>query len=69
MNDISLEDYVAVKPKYATFVPHTAGRYAKKRFRKAQCPIIERCAPALLSVLTLTAPTHVPGRLISSPRA
>ena len=45
VNDISLEDYVAVKPKYATFVPHTAGRYAKKRFRKAQCPIVERCAP------------------------
>jgi hypothetical protein len=48
VNDISLEDYVAVKPKYATFVPHTAGRYAKKRFRKAQCPIVERCGPHFL---------------------
>ncbi len=42
VNDISLEDYIAVKAKFATFVPHTAGRYQKKRFRKAQCPIAER---------------------------
>jgi len=43
VNDISLEDYIAVKPKFAVYVPHTAGRYQKKRFRKAQCPIVERC--------------------------
>eukprot|EP00241_Pyramimonas_parkeae_P021989 CAMPEP_0114298250 /NCGR_PEP_ID=MMETSP0059-20121206/12316_1 /TAXON_ID=36894 /ORGANISM="Pyramimonas parkeae, Strain CCMP726" /LENGTH=251 /DNA_ID=CAMNT_0001420595 /DNA_START=78 /DNA_END=834 /DNA_ORIENTATION=- len=48
VNDISLEDYIAVKPKYATFVPHTAGRYANKRFRKAQCPIIERLTNSLM---------------------
>lgn len=42
INDISLEDYIAVKPKFAVYVPHTAGRYQKKRFRKAQCPIVER---------------------------
>lgn len=29
------KDYVAVKEKSATYVPHTAGRYAAKRFRKA----------------------------------
>ena len=44
--DISLEDYIAVKSKNAVFVPHTAGRYQKKRFRKAQCPIVERCVQA-----------------------
>jgi small subunit ribosomal protein S5e len=48
VNDISLEDYIAVKPKYATFVPHTAGRYANKRFRKAQCPIVERLTNSLM---------------------
>ena len=42
VTDISLVDYIAVKAKFATFVPHTAGRYQKKRFRKAQCPIVER---------------------------
>jgi small subunit ribosomal protein S5e len=31
-----------VKAKHAVYVPHTAGRYAQKRFRKAQCPIVER---------------------------
>ena len=42
VTDISLEDYIAVKPKYAVYVPHTAGRYQKRRFRKAACPIVER---------------------------
>ncbi|CAD7704555.1 unnamed protein product [Ostreobium quekettii] len=50
--DISLEDYISVKPssraKYAVFVPHTAGRYQKKRFRKAQCPIVERLTTSLM---------------------
>ena len=48
VNDISLEDYIAVKSKNAVFVPHTAGRYQKKRFRKAQCPIVERCVQVLV---------------------
>jgi len=48
INDISLEDYIAVKPKFATFLPHTGSRYQIKRFRKAQCPIVERLANALM---------------------
>jgi small subunit ribosomal protein S5e len=44
VSDMALEDYIAVKAKSAVYVPHTAGRYQKKRFRKAQCPIVERCA-------------------------
>eukprot|EP00899_Mesostigma_viride_P020767 jgi/Mesvir1/28692/Mv11184-RA.1 len=48
VNDISLEDYIAVKPKYASFVPHTAGRYANKRFKKAQCLIVERLVNSLM---------------------
>lgn len=43
-----MQDYIAVKPKYAVYVPHTAGRFAVKRFRKAQCPIVERCAETLI---------------------
>jgi hypothetical protein len=46
VTDISLEDYIAVKPKFAVYVPHTAGRYQKRRFRKALCPIVERCVRA-----------------------
>ncbi|KAL6751102.1 40S ribosomal protein S5 [Haematococcus lacustris] len=48
VKDISLEDYIAVKPKFAVYVPHTAGRYQKKRFRKAQCPIVERLVLSLM---------------------
>jgi small subunit ribosomal protein S5e len=45
ISDISLEDYISTK-RGAVYQPHTAGRYQKKRFRKAQCPIVERCAAA-----------------------
>eukprot|EP01134_Creolimax_fragrantissima_P001438 CFRG1438T1 len=46
-NDISLVDYLAVKSK-PTYLPHTAGRYAAKRFRKAQCPIVERMVNSMM---------------------
>ncbi|KAI6696613.1 hypothetical protein NL676_016732 [Syzygium grande] len=49
VNDLSLNDYIAVQPaKHATYVPHTAGRYSVKRFRKAQCPIVERLTNSLM---------------------
>jgi len=49
INDISLADYIAVSvDKHANFVPHTAGRYSVKRFRKAQCPIVERLTNSLM---------------------
>ncbi|KAF5177440.1 30S ribosomal protein S7 [Thalictrum thalictroides] len=49
INDMSLQDYIAVgSAKYATCLPHTAGRYSTKRFRKAQCPIVERLTNALM---------------------
>jgi hypothetical protein len=67
INDISLEDYIAVKPKFAVYVPHTAGRYQKKRFRKAQCPIVERWGGGQLPASCLQGagaagrPPDVPG--------
>ncbi|XP_057982845.1 small ribosomal subunit protein uS7-like isoform X1 [Malania oleifera] len=49
VSDLSLVDYIAVVPaKHATYVPHTAGRYSVKRFRKAQCPIVERLTNSLM---------------------
>merc|ERR1712058_152876 len=48
VNDISLNDYIAVKEKYAKYLPHSAGRYQVKRFRKAMCPIVERLACSLM---------------------
>jgi len=44
--DRSLKDYICVKQK--VFIPHTAGRYASKRFRKAVCPIVERLTNSLM---------------------
>lgn len=48
ISDISLQDYIAVKEKFARYLPHSAGRYAAKRFRKAQCPIVERLTCGLM---------------------
>merc|ERR1719276_7888 len=48
VRDISLEDYIACKGDHATFLPHTAGRYQMKRFRKVSCPIVERLACCLM---------------------
>ncbi|KAK1271828.1 40S ribosomal protein S5-1 [Acorus gramineus] len=49
VSDMSLQDYIAVTAgKHATYIPHTAGRYSVKRFRKAQCPIVERLTNSLM---------------------
>jgi len=48
VSDMCLQDYVAVKEKYARYLPHSAGRFAAKRFRKAQCPIVERLVNSLM---------------------
>ncbi len=37
-----------MKGKYSTFLPHTAGRYQQKRFRKAGCPLVERLTVSLM---------------------
>ncbi|EDR23542.1 40S ribosomal protein S5, putative [Entamoeba dispar SAW760] len=44
VSDISLKELLAInsKLKYQVFLPHTAGRYQIKPFRKIQCPIVER---------------------------
>jgi small subunit ribosomal protein S5e len=42
-----LKDYISVKD-HAVFVPYTGGRYAAKRFHKAQCPIVERLVNGLM---------------------
>ncbi len=47
--DISLSDLISYKTaKTNVYVPHTAGRYQVKRFRKTQCPIVERLTNTLM---------------------
>lgn len=48
MSSYTIQDYIAVKEKYARYLPHSSGRYASKRFRKAQCPIVERLTNSLM---------------------
>jgi len=48
VDDISLKDYIPIKGKAAKYLPHTAGRYQVKRFRKALCPIVERLVCSLM---------------------
>jgi small subunit ribosomal protein S5e len=43
VEDSCFLDYIACSlPKSKVYVPHTAGRYQVKKFRKALCPIVER---------------------------
>merc|ERR1711988_1723211 len=48
VSDMSLQDYIPVKEKSAKYLPHSAGRYAAKRFRKMLCPIVERLVNSLM---------------------
>jgi len=48
INDISLTDYLPVKGKHSKYLPHSSGRYQVKRFRKAQCPIVERLVNSMM---------------------
>jgi len=45
VDDTSLTDHIAIHP---IIVPHSAGRFQKKRFRKVKCPIIERLVNGLM---------------------
>jgi len=48
IDDPCFIDYIAAKStKAQVFVPHTAGRYQAKKFRKALCPIVERLVGSL----------------------
>ena len=48
--DDSLGNYLQVKPiRQQVFVPYTAGRYQMRRFKKAQCPIVERFTTMLMT--------------------
>jgi len=39
-------DYIQIRAP--VYIPHSAGRFAVKRFRKANCPIIERLTNSLM---------------------
>mmetsp|Transcript_25244 Transcript_25244/g.27993 ORF Transcript_25244/g.27993 Transcript_25244/m.27993 type:complete len:201 (+) Transcript_25244:38-640(+) len=49
VTDNSLMDHMRVNGRFAVFVPHTAGRYQVKRFRKTQCPLVERLVCSMMA--------------------
>lgn len=53
VKDISLTDYIQIR--HAVYLPHTAGRYAKKQFKKAQMPIVERLVDRYTSPLSFSS--------------
>ena len=57
MKDISLTDYIQIR--HAVYLPHTAGRYAKKQFKKAQMPIVERLVDRFAFSNDLRADGHI----------
>jgi len=49
-SDISLASYLQVKTvKQQVYVPYTAGRYQQRKFKKVQCPIVERLINMLMT--------------------
>ena len=48
VTDGSLTDFIGVKGRHAVFLPHTAGRYQSRPFRKTACPIVERLVNSMM---------------------
>ena len=48
VEDISLSHHIAVSEKFSVYVPHTSGKYSIKKFKKSNCPIVERIVCALM---------------------
>lgn len=46
LTTFACSDYIQIRSP--VYLPHSAGRYAAKRFRKANCPIIERLTNSLM---------------------
>lgn len=46
IKDLSLKDYINIRDNVP--LPHTAGRYAARRFKKAKCPIVERLTNSMM---------------------
>lgn len=48
-DDISLAAYLQVRSiKQQVYIPYTAGRYQQRKFKKVQCPIVERLVTMMM---------------------
>uniref|UniRef100_A0A6A7G1S9 Ribosomal protein S5 n=1 Tax=Hirondellea gigas TaxID=1518452 RepID=A0A6A7G1S9_9CRUS len=48
VTDVSLADYISIDKTAIVYLPHSAGRYQTKRFRKASCPLVERLTNSMM---------------------
>lgn len=48
IKDVSLLPYLSTNEKFAVIIPHSAGRYNKKKFKRTTCPLVERLVCALM---------------------
>jgi small subunit ribosomal protein S5e len=48
IDDISLSAHLATNEKFSTYIPHTAGKYTSKKFKKSNCPLVERVVCSLM---------------------
>mmetsp|Transcript_57220 Transcript_57220/g.140367 ORF Transcript_57220/g.140367 Transcript_57220/m.140367 type:complete len:188 (+) Transcript_57220:12-575(+) len=48
IKDLSLVPYLSINEKFSVLVPHSAGRYNKKKFSRAKCPLVERLVCSLM---------------------
>lgn len=56
VSDPSLKKYISLKP---TIAPHSGGRHAKRRFGKAEVPIVERLVNKLMRKAKNTGKKHL----------
>uniref|UniRef100_A0A7C2Z993 Small ribosomal subunit protein uS7 n=1 Tax=Ignisphaera aggregans TaxID=334771 RepID=A0A7C2Z993_9CREN len=63
VQDPSLKKYISLKP---VIVPHTAGRHAKRRFGKAEVPIVERLMNKLMRKAKNTGKKHLAYNIVKT---
>lgn len=63
IRDPSLKKYISLKP---VFLPHTGGRHEKRRFGKAEVPIVERLINRLMRKAKNTGKKHLAYNIVKN---
>ncbi len=63
VRDPSLKKYISLKP---VFLPHTGGRHEKRRFGKAEIPIVERLINRLMRKARNTGKKHLAYNIVKN---
>ncbi|HDI02181.1 MAG TPA: 30S ribosomal protein S7, partial [Ignisphaera sp.] len=63
VRDPSLKKYISLKP---VFLPHTGGRHERRRFGKAEVPIVERLINRLMRKARNTGKKHLAYNIVKN---